>query len=62
MSDIDVRSYLAITYCKQQKKAWNIGHLDKKRMTCLEQLVSLTCVSSEAYNVNTFTAPKGMVV
>lgn len=62
MSDIDVRNYLAITYCKQQKKAWNIGHLDKKRMTCLEQLVSLTCVSSEAYNVNTFTAPKGMVV
>lgn len=62
MSDIDVRNYLAINYCKQQKKAWNIGHLDKKRMTCLEQLVSLTCVSSEAYNVNTFTAPKGMVV
>lgn len=62
MSDIDVRNYLAITYCKQQKKAWNIGHLDKKRMTCLKQLVSLTCVSSEAYNVNTFTAPKGMVV
>ena len=77
MSDIDVRSSLAITYCKQQKKAWNIGHLDKKRMTCLEQLVSLTCASSEAYNVQHVfrpggysliwaiqvrTAPKGMVV
>ena len=49
MSDIDARNYLAITYCEQQKKAWNIGHLDKKRMTCVEQLVSLTCVSSEAY-------------
>lgn len=49
MSDIDERNYLAITYCKQQKKAWNIGHLDKKHMTCLEQLVSLTCVSSESY-------------
>ena len=59
MSDIDVRNYLAITYCKQQKKAWNIGHLDKKRMTCLEQLVSLTCVSSEAYNVQHVYTTKG---
>ena len=47
MSDMDARNYLAITYRKQQKKAWIIGLLDKKRMTCLEQLVSLACVSSE---------------